>query len=105
MYRFEFVPGAVLLAAVVVLPLAPAFAMIALLLVALAAVTAVVALTAAIIAAPFLLVRHFRARLAERGEATEVSGSVAKVIEHAESATEQAGFAALAHAAAARGSR
>jgi hypothetical protein len=88
MYRFEFVPGVVPLAAVVVLPLAPPFAMIAVLVVALAAVAAVVALTVAIIAAPFLLVRrfpHLRGRSAERGEA-EASGPLAGAIEHTKSA-------------------
>ena len=66
MYRIEWAPGAFLLAAVVVLPLAPAFAMIGLLVVALAAVAVLLALAAAVLAMPYLLVRSLRQRLAER---------------------------------------
>ena len=105
MYRFEFMPGIVLLAAVVVLPLAPAFAMIALLLLALAAAAALIALAGAIIAVPFLVVRFLRLRLVEHGVGAEGPGPVAHVIEHTEVAIHQAGFAAVAHAAGARGSQ
>lgn len=66
MYRFEWIPGFALIAAVLVFPLAPAFAMIALLLAALVAVVALVALAATVIAAPYLLVRSVRRHLAER---------------------------------------
>jgi hypothetical protein len=68
MYRMEWVPGTVLLALVVVLPLAPAFAMIGVLILALGALAAIVALAAAVVASPFLLARTVRHRLAERQE-------------------------------------
>jgi hypothetical protein len=63
-YGVEWVPGAVLLAAVVVLPLAPAFALIGVIVLALAAVAALVALAGAILATPYLVVRILRRRLA-----------------------------------------
>jgi positive regulator of sigma E activity len=66
MYRFEWIPGLSLVAAVLVFPLAPAFAMIALILAALVAVVALVALAAAVIASPYLLVRSVHRHLAER---------------------------------------
>jgi hypothetical protein len=66
MYRFEWIPGLTLVAAVLVFPLAPAFAMIALLLAALVAVAALVALAAAVIASPYLLVRSVHRHVAER---------------------------------------
>jgi hypothetical protein len=86
-YGFEWTPGLVLLGMVVVLPLAPAFAMIWLAVVALAALAAVVALAGAILATPYLLVRSLRCRLAERHRSTEASGRVARVIAHAGMAT------------------
>jgi hypothetical protein len=60
MYRFEWIPAFALIAAVLVFPLAPAFAMIALLLAALVAVVALVALAAAALASPYLLLRRVR---------------------------------------------
>ncbi len=58
--------------------LVPGFALIAVIVVALAAVAALVALAGAIIAAPFLLVRALRRRLAERHLAHEGSEAQAR---------------------------
>lgn len=65
MYRFEW-PGIALIAAVVIVPLAPPFAMIALLVAALAVLVALVVLAVAVLASPYLLVRGVRRRAAER---------------------------------------
>jgi hypothetical protein len=59
--------GTVLLA----LMLAGPFALVATFVVAIAAAAAVVTLTVAILASPYLLVRHLRARVANRGEVSE----------------------------------
>ena len=85
-YGIEWTPALVLLGAVVVLPLVPAFALIALVVVALAAVAALVALAGAVLATPYLLVRTLRRRLAERHPSTEGSGPIAAAIAHATSA-------------------
>ena len=74
-YGIEWTPGIVLLGAVVVLPLAPPFALIGLVVVALVAVAALVALAGAVLATPYLLVRTVRRRLAERNPSTEGSGA------------------------------
>ena len=66
MYRFEWMPGVALVAAVVIFPLAPPFAMIALLVAALAVLVSLVVLAAAVLASPYLLVRSVRRRVAER---------------------------------------
>ena len=81
MYAFEWKPGLLLLGAVVVLPLAPGFALIGLVVVALAAIAALVALAGAIFATPYLLVRSLRRRLAERHRSME--GSMPPAIAHA----------------------
>ena len=65
-YAVEWTPGLAFLGTLLVLPLAPPFAMIGLLVVALAAVAALLALAAAVLAMPYLLVRSLRRRLAER---------------------------------------
>jgi hypothetical protein len=65
-YGIEWTPALVLFGMVIILPLAPAFAMIGLLLVALAAFAALVALAAAILMSPYLIVRTVRRHLAER---------------------------------------
>jgi hypothetical protein len=85
-YGFEWTPGIVLLGAVVVLPLAPSFAMIGLVVVALAAVAALVALAGAVLATPYLLVRSLRRRLAERHQSTEGSIPIAAAIAQAATA-------------------
>jgi O-antigen ligase len=79
-YGVEWMPGTVLLAAVVVLPLVPSFALIGVVVVALAAVAALVALAGAILATLYLVVRSLRRRLAERPQARETSGSIATAI-------------------------
>ena len=65
-YGFEWTPGIVLLGAVVVFPLVPPFAMIALVVVAVVAIAALVALAGVILASPYLLVRAIRHRLEAR---------------------------------------
>jgi membrane associated rhomboid family serine protease len=74
-YGFEWTPGIFVLGLVVVLPLAPGFAMIGLFVVAVAALAALVALVGALLATPYLLVRTVRRRLAERDRSTEGSGA------------------------------
>jgi membrane associated rhomboid family serine protease len=69
-YGFEWTPALVLFGMVIILPLAPAFAMIGLLVLAVAAVAALLALAGAVVATPYLVVRTVRRRLAERHEAT-----------------------------------
>ena len=86
-YWFEWTPGIILLGAVVVLPLAPGFAMIGVLVVAFIAVAALVALAGAILATPYLVVRSVRRRLAERHESTEGSVPIATAVAHAPGAT------------------
>jgi hypothetical protein len=86
-YRFEWTPGLVLLGMVVVLPLAPPFALIAVAVLALAAVAALVALAGVILATPYLLVRTIRRRVAERHRSTEGSVPIAAAIAHAAAAT------------------
>lgn len=70
-YGFEWIPGPVLLGTVLVLPIAPSFALIGLVILALATVVALVALAGAILVSPYLLVRALRRRLAERHQSTE----------------------------------
>jgi positive regulator of sigma E activity len=79
-YGFEWTPGVVLLGTVLVFPLVPSFALIGLVVVALAAVAALVALAGAVLAMPYLLVRSFRRRLAERHQSTEGSVPMATAI-------------------------
>jgi hypothetical protein len=79
-YGFEFAPGFVFLGTVLVLLLVPGFALIALVVVALAAVAALAALAGAILAAPYLLVRTLRRRLAERHQPTERSVPLATAV-------------------------
>ena len=86
-YGFEWTPGIVLLGAVLILPLAPPFALIGLLVVAVVAVAALAALAGAVLATPYLLVRTIRRRLAERHQATEGSAPIAAAIAHAAPAT------------------
>jgi hypothetical protein len=86
-YGFEWTPGIVLLGMVLILPLAPPFALIGLLAVALAAVAALVALAGAILATPYLLVRSLRRRLAERHGSTAGSRPIGTPIAQAAGAT------------------
>jgi hypothetical protein len=93
MYGFEWKPGLVLVGAVLVLPLAPPFALIGVVVVAFATVAALVALAGAVLASPYLLVRSLRRHLAERHRSTEGSAPIAKTV------------AILANPATAKGSR
>jgi hypothetical protein len=72
---------------VVLLPLAPPFAMIAVAVLALATLAALVALAGAILATPYLLVRTLRRRLSERHRSTDGSVPMAAAIAHAAGAT------------------
>ena len=67
-YSFEWTVGPVILGGTLLLLLVPGFALIAVLVLALAAVAAILALTGAILASPYLIVRHLRRRHAEREE-------------------------------------
>jgi hypothetical protein len=82
-YGFEWTPALVLLGAVVILPLAPAFAMIGLLVVALLAIAALVALAGAILATPYLLARSVRRHLAERHRPAQAPARIATPIAEA----------------------
>jgi hypothetical protein len=62
----EWIPGAGVLGAVLVLLIVPPFALIGLAVVAFAAVAAVVAFVGALLATPYLVVRAVRRRFAER---------------------------------------
>ena len=66
MYRFDWIPGLSLVAAVLIFPLAPPFAMIALLVAAVVMVVALMGVVAAVLASPYLLVRTVRRHVAER---------------------------------------
>jgi hypothetical protein len=79
-YGSEWIPGLVLLGAVLVLLIVPPFALIALVVVALAAVAALVALAGAILASPYLLARTVRRRLAERHRQAEGPVPIATTI-------------------------
>jgi positive regulator of sigma E activity len=86
-YGIEWLPGAGLLGAVLVLLIVPSFALIGLVVVALGAVAALVALAGAILATPYLLVRTLRRRLAERHQSTAGSVQIATGIAQAAAAT------------------
>jgi NADH:ubiquinone oxidoreductase subunit 6 (subunit J) len=90
-YGFEWTPGLVLVGAVLILPLAPPFALIALAILALVAAAAVVALAGAVLASPYFLVRHLRRHLAESRQSTEGSAPLAGVIAQATMATTASG--------------
>jgi hypothetical protein len=81
-YRSEWMPGLVLLGMVLVLPLAPPIALIAVVVLALAAVAALVALAGAVLATPYLLVRTARRHLAERRHQAEGSSPMPTAIAH-----------------------
>jgi Zn-dependent membrane protease YugP len=81
-YGFEWTPGLVLVAMVLILPLAPPFALIGVVVVALAVLAALVALAVAVLASPYLLVRALHRHLVERRERAEASGPVADLAVH-----------------------
>jgi hypothetical protein len=95
LYGLEWIPGAVVLGAVLALLIVPSLALIALVVVALAAVAAVVALVGAILATPYLLVRTVRGHLAERHQSAEGSVPIATAIAQAASATNPSALTAL----------
>jgi hypothetical protein len=104
-YAVEWIPGAAFLGTVLLLLIVPSFALIGLVVVALAAVVALVALAGAIVAAPYLLVRSLRRRLAERRRSTEGSVPIATVMPQAGRASKPSGVAALAEPTTARRSQ
>ncbi len=62
------------------LMLAGPFALLVTLVVALAAAAALVTLAGAILASPYLLVRHFRLRLAKRSHVSEAPAPIATMV-------------------------
>jgi hypothetical protein len=62
------------------LMLAGPFALLVTLVVVFAAAAALVALAGAILAAPYLLIRHLRLRLAQRRQASEAPAAIATVV-------------------------
>jgi positive regulator of sigma E activity len=86
-YGFEWTPGLVFVGAALILPLVPGFALILVVVLALVAVAALVALAGAVVAAPYLLVRSVRRRLAERHQSPEGSAPIAAAMAHAAGAT------------------
>jgi membrane protein implicated in regulation of membrane protease activity len=69
-YGVEWIPGGVVLGAVLLLLIVPEFAVIAVLVVVLVALVALVALAAAALASPYLLTRALRRRRAGRSRPT-----------------------------------
>jgi hypothetical protein len=88
------------------LMLAGPFALLVTLVVALAAAAALVTLAGAILATPYLLIRHFCRRLAKRPHFAEGSAPIATLIARTGRATtRRPGIAALAESTTARTSR
>jgi hypothetical protein len=88
------------------LMLAGPFALLVTLVVALAAAAAVVTFAGAILATPYLLIRHFRPRLAKRRHVAEGSAPIAAVvIARTARATKRPRIAALAQSTTGRASR
>ena len=76
-YAFEWLPGPVLLASVIVFPFVPGLVLIGLVAVA---VAALVALAGAILATPYVLVRTLHQHRPARRESTEASMPLATAI-------------------------
>jgi hypothetical protein len=87
------------------LMLAGPFALLVTLVVALVAAAALVTLAGAILATPYLLIRHFRLRLAKRRHFSEGWAPIATVVARTGRATQRPGVAALAESTTARASR
>jgi hypothetical protein len=87
------------------LMLAGPFALAVTLALALAAAAAAVTLAGAVLAAPYLLIRHFGPRLAKRRHVSEGWAPIATVVARAKRATTRPAIAALAQSTTARGSR
>jgi membrane protein implicated in regulation of membrane protease activity len=94
-YAEEWAPGPVLLGGLLLILVAPPFAMIAIVVLAVVVAAALVTLAGAVIAAPYLLARYLRPRLAERRLSTEGPGPVARVIARVGTVTQKSGVAAL----------
>lgn len=104
-YAVEWIPGAALVGAVLLLLIVPSFALIGLVVVALGAVAALVALAGAILATPYLFVRSLRRRVAKRRQSTPGSVPIATAIAQAARATNRSGLTALAEPTTARRSQ
>jgi hypothetical protein len=87
------------------LMLAGPFALLVTLVVAFAAAAALVALAGAILATPYLLIRHFRLRLAKRRDLSEGWAPTATVVALTGRATTRPGIPVLANSNTARASR
>jgi hypothetical protein len=87
------------------LMLAGPFALVATFVVVLVAAAAVVALAGAILATPYLLVRHLRLRVAKRRHVSEAWAPIATVIAWTGRATKRPGIPALVESTTARSSR
>jgi hypothetical protein len=100
-YAVEWIPGPIVVGAVLLLLIVGPFALIALMVVTLAVLAALVALAGAVLATPYLLIRSLRRHLAEPRLSTEGSGCVAM----APRTTHQSGVKALATPTTARTSQ
>jgi len=87
------------------LMLAGPFALLVTLVAVFAAAAALVTLAGAILATPYLLIRHFHQRLAERRHLAEGSAPIATVVARTGSATKRPAIAAFAASTTARTSR
>jgi hypothetical protein len=87
------------------LMLAGPFALLVTLVVVVLAAAALVALAGAILATPYLLVRHFGARLAERRHFSEGSAPIAAVVMARSAMVARPAIATLAESTTARASR
>jgi hypothetical protein len=87
------------------LMLAGPFALLVTLVAVVVAAAALLALAGAILATPYLLIRHFRLRLANRRDPSEGSAPIATVVARTRIATQRPGIAVLANSTTARASR
>jgi hypothetical protein len=87
------------------LMLAGPFALLVTLVAVVVAAAALIALAGAILATPYLLIRHFRLRLATRRHLSECSAPIATVVARTRMATQRPGIAVLADSTTARASR
>jgi predicted lipid-binding transport protein (Tim44 family) len=87
------------------LMLTGSFALLVTLVAVFAAAAALVTLAGAILATPYLLIRHFHQRLAERRHLAEGSAPIATVVARTASATKRPAIAAFAASTTARTSR
>ena len=88
-YRIEYLPGLILLGAVLLVLLVPPIAVIVVIVLASAALAAVAALAGAVLAMPYLLVRLVHRRLADRRHSVAGAGAIAAGIDPARRATRQ----------------